>query len=100
MVLLQPVDDETVRSQKPQHRSLFYGLEGPDPRIELLLGQLPLQDANALVPKRRFCSQEIPRAGTERAEKRYYDERPGSLYRMLWSRQMRLSTGPAGVKLQ
>ena len=60
-MLLEPVYDEAVWRQQAQHGVPFDRLQGPDPGIELLLRQFGLQDADALVPKRRFSRQEIPR---------------------------------------
>ena len=60
-MLLEPVYDEAVWRQQAQYGVPFDCLQGPDPGIELLLRQFGLQDADALVPKRRFSRQEIPR---------------------------------------
>ncbi len=50
MVLLQPVNDKPVRREEAQDLAIIDGLQGANPGIELLLGQLRLQDAKALVP--------------------------------------------------
>ncbi len=59
-MLLQPVDDETIRREQAQQGIVVDGLQRADPGVELLLGELYLQDAEALVPKRRFGRQNIP----------------------------------------
>ena len=53
-MLLEPVDYKPIGCEKPQNRAIVDGLQGPDPGIELLLRKLRLQDADALVPERRF----------------------------------------------
>ena len=37
MVLLQPVDDKSIRREEAQHAAVIDGLKGPNPGIELLL---------------------------------------------------------------
>ena len=60
-MLLEPVNDKAVWRQQAQYGVPFNRLQGADPGVELLFRQFRLQDANALVPKRRFSRQEIPR---------------------------------------
>ena len=50
VVVLQPVDDKAVGSQQAQDSPVIDRLKRPNPGVELLLGQLGLQDAKALVP--------------------------------------------------
>ncbi len=61
VVLLQPVDDEAIGRQQPQLVTVLDRLQRPNPGVELLLGQLCLQDAKTVVPQRRFGRQHIPR---------------------------------------
>ena len=65
VVLPQPVDDEAIRREQAQQAVVIDRLQGADPGIELLLGQLYLQDAEALIPERRFGRQEHSPGGQE-----------------------------------
>ena len=58
---VDPVDCEAVRRQKLQRAVTFHGLQRADPRIELLLGELCLQRADAACPKRCFHRALPPR---------------------------------------
>ena len=59
-MVLDPIYDKTVWRQQSKDRPVVNGLQGTNPGIELLLGQLRLQDADALVPKRRFSGHDSP----------------------------------------
>ena len=65
VMALNPVNHKAIRRQKPQHRAIINSLERSNPGVELLLRQLCLQDARALVPKRRFSGQGVPRGSQQ-----------------------------------
>jgi hypothetical protein len=54
-VIAHPVDDEMIRREQAQLIIGFDGLQRPDPGIEILLRQVALEGAQALVPKGRTC---------------------------------------------
>jgi len=60
-VLAEPIDDKAIRREQAQRGVIIDGLQWSDPGVELLLGKLYLQDAEALVPKRRLDRQNTPR---------------------------------------
>ena len=59
VVLVQPVDDETVRGKEAQGVGVFISLQGTNPGVELVFRQLGLQLANATVPAIRLTDQDF-----------------------------------------
>ena len=52
VVLLQPVNDKAIGRQQPQDAAVVNGLQWSNPGVKLLLRELCLQGAKALVPER------------------------------------------------
>ena len=64
-VLCEPIDDESVGGEQAQHAVFFDGLQRAHPRIELLLGNLRLQQPQTTVPQRRFHERNSATLGEE-----------------------------------
>jgi len=62
IVFLHPVEHETVRGEKLQPVPLGFGVQRPDPGVELLFGNLVLQSIQALLPK--GCVQRLSSSGS------------------------------------
>ena len=61
VVLLKPVDNETIGSQKAQARAVLDRLQRPYPGIELLLWQLRLKITDATIPETVLGLQGSPK---------------------------------------
>ena len=57
IMLIQPLNNKSVRRQQPEHPSILDGLERTNPSIELLLRQLCLKVSNTSIPYCRFRLQ-------------------------------------------
>ena len=59
VMLIQPIDDETIRCEELENRSVLDSLQRPDPGIELLLRQFCLEVAHATIPYCRVRLQGV-----------------------------------------
>lgn len=57
MMLVHPVDDKAVRGKEADAFGIFYRLERPNPRIELVFREFGLKLANAAIPPIRLRDQ-------------------------------------------
>jgi len=62
-MLIQPLNNKSVRRQQLEYPSILDGLERTNPSIELLLRQLCLKVSNTSIPYCRFGLQGCPREG-------------------------------------
>ena len=62
-MLIQPLNNKSVRRQQLEYASILDGLERTNPSIELLLRQLSLKVSNTSIPYCRFGLQGCPREG-------------------------------------